>query len=48
MKAFWSPTIPARKVDNAIEAEKLLRLSTLGRLCSAIDDTLCIIELESR
>jgi hypothetical protein len=34
MKAFWSPTITVRRADNAIEAEKLLPLPVLGRLCS--------------
>jgi hypothetical protein len=34
MKAFWSPTITVRRGDNAIEAEKLLPLPVLGRLCS--------------
>jgi len=34
MKAFWSPTITVRRAANAIEAEKLLPLQVLRRLCS--------------
>jgi hypothetical protein len=34
MKAFWSPTITVRQAHNATEAEQLLPLPVLGRLCS--------------
>jgi hypothetical protein len=34
MKTFWSPMITVRRADNAIEAQKLLPLPVLGRLCS--------------
>ena len=34
MKAFWSPTVTVRKVESAIEVEKLLPLPVLERLCS--------------
>ncbi len=34
MKTFWSPTVTVRRANDAVEAEKLLPLRVLGRLCS--------------
>lgn len=34
MKALWSPSIVVRGADTAVEAQKLLPLAVLGRLCS--------------